>query len=335
MAKPDDLLYHYTSDAGLRGIIENDCIWATDIRFLNDWTEFTHIFNQESVAAFVESFIAGIPGDIDQDARRVTIDGVLAKKNYPQLVEIIESRPPYGKPKKAFVCSFTADAEAGGNPGDRLSQWRGYSHGSQGFSLGFDRTLLKRQTETQDNHVDATAQLVQCIYDDATKRSALVDMGRDAANAFIRLRSSGEAVPPWFVTQHPSPTEDYVKTSYYLLKSLTTVTPTYYKSAAQFKHQGFAEEHEWRIVYHSLHKSLMPRLKSRTGQFGLTPYIEFPLALHSAGTCSLKRLVVGPSTHVGPGDHQQNIKHSVELLLQKHGISGVEVAISLIPFRSA
>ena len=169
MLKPDDLLYHYTSEAGLRGIIENDHIWATDIRFLNDWTEFTHIFNEESLVAFVEAFIAALPADIDPDARRVTIDGVLSKRNYPRLLEIIESRPPDGMPKEAFVCSFTADAEAGGNPGDRLSQWRGYSHGSQGFSLGFDRTLLKQQTETQDNHDDATAVLVKCIYDDGAK----------------------------------------------------------------------------------------------------------------------------------------------------------------------
>ena len=334
MPKPDDLLYHYTSEAGLRGIIENDHIWATDIRFLNDWTEFTHIFNEESLVAFVEAFIAALPADIDPDARRVTIDGVLSKRNYPRLLEIIESRPPYGMPKEAFVCSFTADAEAGGNPGDRLSQWRGYSHGSQGFSLGFDRTLLKQQTETQDNHDDATAVLVKCIYDDGAKRAALADMGRAAASAFTALRSAGEAVPPSFRTQHPNPTEDYVKTSYYLLKSLTTATPIYYKSAAQFKHQGFAEEHEWRIVFHSFHKSLIPRLKSRTGQFGLTPYIEFPLALRKSATGSLKRIVVGPSTHVGHGAHQQDIKNSVELLLRKHGIDGVEVAISLVPYRS-
>jgi hypothetical protein len=160
-------------------------------------------------------------------------------------------------------------------------------------------------------------------------------MGRAAAGAFTALRSAGEAVPPSFRTEHPSPTEDYVKNSYYLLKSLTTVTPIYYKSAAQFKHQGFAEEHEWRIVFHSLHKSLIPRLKSRTGQFGLTPYIEYPIGLRKPATGSLKRIVVGPSTHVGPGTHQQDVKNSVELLLRKHGIDGVEVAISLVPYRSA
>ena len=37
-----------------------------------------------------------------------------------------------------FVSSFSRPQDNGFDPGDRLSQWRGYSHGSQGFSLGFD-----------------------------------------------------------------------------------------------------------------------------------------------------------------------------------------------------
>jgi hypothetical protein len=180
MPEAKELLYHYTSEAGLRGIIESDHIWATHIRFLNDWTEFTHVFNEESLAAFVETFISALPTDIDSDARRGKIDGVLSKRNYPRLLETIESSP-FGEPKEAFVCSFTADEESGGNPGDRLSQWRGYSHGSQGFSLGFDRALLKRQIETQNNYDGATAELAQCIYDQGAKHATLIDMGRAAA----------------------------------------------------------------------------------------------------------------------------------------------------------
>jgi hypothetical protein len=328
------LLYHYTSEAGLQGIVENDNIWATDIHFLNDWTEFGHVFNEKSLGSFVESFLAALPTDIDRDARQITLDGVLSKRNFPILLDIIEGGPPHGRPKEAFICSFTADAIAGGNPGDRLSQWRGYSRSSQGFSLGFDSAFLKRQIETQNNHDDATAELVECIYDDEEKLSLFVDMGRAAAAAFLALRCSGEAVPK-FNTHHPNPSDEYIKTTYYLEKSLTMITPLYYKAAAQVKHKGFAEEHEWRVVFHTFHKSLLPRLKHRKGQFGLTPFVELPLGLRKAETCSLRRIVVGPSSHVGPGSHQEDTKHSVELLLRKRGIDGVEVATSLIPYRSA
>ena len=322
-----ELLYHYTSEAGLRGIIENDNIWATDIHFLNDWTEFTHVFNEEAVGAFVESYLAALPTNLDSDARKVTIEGVLARRNFPKLLDIIESRPPMGKPKEAFVCSFTADAVAGGNPGDRLSQWRGYSQSSQGFSLGFDRTLLSRQIEKQDNHDDATAELVKCIYDDEEKLSLFGDMGRAAATEFLALRDRGEVVPDSFTTARQNP--EYRATCYYLLKALTKLTPKFYKTAAQVKHRGFIEEHEWRVVFYAFHKSLLPRLKFRGGQFGATPFVEIALGLRKAETCSLRRIVIGPSTH------QADNKHAVELLLGKHGINAVEVASSLIPYRSA
>ncbi len=34
--------YHYTTAAGLRGILESKSLWVTDHRFLNDTSEFTH-----------------------------------------------------------------------------------------------------------------------------------------------------------------------------------------------------------------------------------------------------------------------------------------------------
>jgi hypothetical protein len=34
--KADDRLFHYTSAAGLYGILESGCLWATHYRFLND-----------------------------------------------------------------------------------------------------------------------------------------------------------------------------------------------------------------------------------------------------------------------------------------------------------
>lgn len=73
-------------------------------------------------------------------------------------------------------------------------------------------------------------------------------------------------------------------------------------------------------------------VKFRKGQFGLTPYYEILLPDISP----LRRIVVGP------GAHKEDNKHSVERLLQMHGIQvrqpgttdGVVVDTSLIPYRS-
>src|ERR1700745_2358870 len=38
-------LYHYTTQAGLLGILTSKSIWASEIRFLNDATEFRTAFD--------------------------------------------------------------------------------------------------------------------------------------------------------------------------------------------------------------------------------------------------------------------------------------------------
>lgn len=37
--QPNSQLYHYTTQQGLLGILENKCIWATHYKFLNDYSE--------------------------------------------------------------------------------------------------------------------------------------------------------------------------------------------------------------------------------------------------------------------------------------------------------
>jgi len=66
--RPDGekLLYHYTDTVGFQGIVREQCLWATDYRFLNDRTEMQHgedavkevakeLSNDETLAARGES----------------------------------------------------------------------------------------------------------------------------------------------------------------------------------------------------------------------------------------------------------------------------------------
>ena len=43
--KYQDDIWHYTSSVGLKNIIENDCLWFSDRRFLNDKTECNYIYS--------------------------------------------------------------------------------------------------------------------------------------------------------------------------------------------------------------------------------------------------------------------------------------------------
>jgi hypothetical protein len=107
-----DLIYHYTDLTGLIGIIETRCIWATDVRFLNDFTESPHgwVRMKELV-------------QVDLASRPQTPSLVRFQQAWFDLV-------PKGR---VYIGCFCAKPNL-------LSQWRGY--GQQGYSMGFERAVL-------------------------------------------------------------------------------------------------------------------------------------------------------------------------------------------------
>ena len=334
-----DLLYHYTSEAGLTGIIENDNIRATHIRFLNDWMEFREAFTESYVRTLLDAFRAGLPSDLPLDARRV-IDGMISRRA-PEILEIAAGSE---SANETFVCSFTsALPQESADPGDRLSQWRGYSAGTQGFSLGFDRELLRERVEIRNPKAKAT--LAQCVYDDAEKTSFFEEIGRLAGGRFEELRRNNQPVPSSFVTLQPNATDEYKKTNYYFLDSLSRATARLFTTAARIKNPGFREEREWRVIFQATKDALAPIenargridvVKFREGQFGRTPYIEIPLGLADADKSPLRRIVVGP------GANKEDKKRYVEFLLLNRGIEafdaakgkGVRITASAIPYRT-
>jgi Protein of unknown function (DUF2971) len=128
------VLYHYTTQVGLLGILDSQCMWATKIQFMNDATEFRTAI--ETVATELRS---RAPDPFDTSAEHARVDALSDQ------VSAVESTD-------VFVLSLTEE-------GDQLSQWRAYSGRHSGFSIGFDvATLLKVASE----HGFC---LDRCIYD--------------------------------------------------------------------------------------------------------------------------------------------------------------------------
>ncbi len=118
-----DILYHYTSQEGLLGIIENGEIWATDILYLNDEREFKLAF--ELACNLLSSRISAA----SQKAQ--------ALQNIRSLVtQVAKDR------RNVYVSSFSAK-------GDLLSQWRGYCPQGMGYAIGFRRADLKTFAQEQ------------------------------------------------------------------------------------------------------------------------------------------------------------------------------------------
>lgn len=112
--KPIDNLFQYTRNSTLPSLLKSQQIWATEFRYLNDPTEFSH-----GMIQFIKEF-----------------EMFLTKKLKPgsmeELVDLINflKKEAANPSIKFFVSSFTEEK-------DRLSQWRGYGDFGLGLSIGF------------------------------------------------------------------------------------------------------------------------------------------------------------------------------------------------------
>ncbi len=116
--RPPSILYHYTSQEGLLGILDNRELWATKAHYLNDSKEFSYAID--------------------------LLNEVLSEEEYDQ-EETQALRDAIGSVEQINVCvsSFTKN-------GNLLSQWRGYGSEGAGYSLGINGKQLNRIAESQN-----------------------------------------------------------------------------------------------------------------------------------------------------------------------------------------
>lgn len=130
------VLYHYTTQPGLLGILASDALWATKIHYLNDSAEYRLAFK------IANDFLKRLLNDERDSKKRTKIETLL--KNLVAITQI-----------NVCVCSFSTNR-------DLLSQWRAYAQGVAGYSIGFHTSELQKQCDKQGFF------LAPCIYDLST-----------------------------------------------------------------------------------------------------------------------------------------------------------------------
>lgn len=165
-SKTEKTLFHYSSLAALKGIVDAGGLYASDIHYFNDAAELRH-------------FMHLLHGDI---ARRLEA-GTPDENILVQFRDWTSHRLTDGN--MVFVTSFTEN-------GNLLSQWRAYCPVGKGLSLGFSPGLIERSAARQ------SFQLGKCIYELA-EQQRLVGRVLDAIIAAARDR--GEQPPK---ERHPS-----------------------------------------------------------------------------------------------------------------------------------
>jgi hypothetical protein len=148
--RPRETLYHYTTLKGLLGIVSSRCLWASDIRYMNDSAEMKHAADL-----------------IKKDIARRIAEGHPNPKLLNQFQYWVGHRIDHGH--MLFSASFRSN-------GNLLSQWRGYSTHGKGVSIGFDPGLLLECARGQ------SLQVARCIYD-PPEQERLVGQVVDAVEA--------------------------------------------------------------------------------------------------------------------------------------------------------
>ena len=243
--KPPRFLYHYTNQDGLIGVIKNSTLWATKIHYINNSTEFSLALELARDTLTEGWTIIEVFGDGDSLPPRQR----LAKQLLDSLDRIAKIN--------IFVACFCEHP-------DLLSQWRGYSHGSYGYSIGFSGDALASRT-TSGNFPFF---LGKCIYDSKMQRAII----RESVERCLSHAAVAADVD-----------QDVIKA---FLQAMI-------QCGALFKDSAFEHEQEWRLVSSPIRS---PQISFRPGKSMITPY--FPICIGAGQDSSIEHLIVGPCPHM-------------------------------------
>jgi len=190
---------------------------------------------------------------------------------------------------------------------DLLSQWRGYSGTRGGVSIGFCSDKIVELAKREHGR------LAPCIYDHNVQ-AELIDELIDAVLNTQNEQEENVPIEPLRLSENFN-------------RQLISI-------GAFFKHEGFHEELEWRLVT-GIKLYRERRFKFRTGNSMVIPYYEALLA-PEGWTDEIASVTVGPCPY--PEVSRQAV---IGLLLQndiyadpRFGERQMEIKSSRIPYRS-
>ena len=236
---PPQRLYHYTTAAGLLGILESGKVWLTDVKDANDSSELIH-----GVGLAADELVSA------------------TKNSSPEVqkfAELAQQLAPMVRENQHFhVCCLSPD-------GDDLDQWRRYGE-AKGFVVGFDGPLLVSQFLAQT--LDRGGTLAFDIdYDDELLRNrahGLIDL------VLPHIHWARKYTDPWakFGAAIGASMQEL---SVILFGGLMTIAYTH-------KHHGFKGERETRLLELTGSRGPGDRMRSRLRGLKFLPYTEYEWA---------------------------------------------------------
>jgi hypothetical protein len=321
-------LFHYTGIAGLTGIIKTQTLWATHYAYLNDAEEVKHFFTSRLpdilravVTSALDEFVKQAPENnaliAQNGGRQKAIDETttgLITGMFNSLLVSCDGEPPFAEP---YITSFCTTTDPRVAAHGLLSQWRGYGQDG-GYAIVFDRTPLLELLKEEGKKWNMHGLEGDVVYSSDSNQKILEELGHDENE----IKS---CYVNFFKTRDQN--------------ALENIYPALVNCSCRYKHWGFKEEKEVRIVALPANKKILELAKSqgetvnekprshfmRSGT--PVPYINlFEGITHPPEKClPIKRIIVGPHPN------KKERKRAVEILRDQHGIKA-EVYVSDIPY---
>jgi len=257
LQSPPPIIYHYTNDVGLRGILETGRLWLTDIFNLNDPSEVNYGFRH--AINVLGGLVADGPPESKAFARQIT--GFAEQKG-------IQGSAHF------FVCSFSSC-------GDDLGQWRAYADNGRGYALGFDGMALENAfttggTRTPDPEPYAAA------FPMSYKEAEIASTHRQIIERMLGLISLARG-------RHL----DASTINSYMGDLSVRLMVRMIHAALFFKHAAYENEKEYRFLH--MYSAAAPPLEMKLifRPYSLIRYEEFDW--RSVAPSALRQIVVGPA----------------------------------------
>jgi len=226
-------LYHYTTWEGLQGIIENQTLWATNYKFLNDYSEI--IFFKDKLISLIYPYV--LDGFKELIKHRPDVKQKINRKGGLQKVVQHDAKGLVDAQYEAlgdeiYILSFCGQAERTSIANNGLlSQWRGYGTGG-GAALVFDTKKLEEILAIEAKRFEYSAVIIaDIIYSDDEQKlqkelSDDLAILADIAKLFFNHKNLSKKIMA-----------EAEKGFYPFVKCIS-----------RYKHYGFSEENEVRVV---------------------------------------------------------------------------------------
>jgi hypothetical protein len=229
-------LYHYTNEQGLYGILDHKCLWATHYKFLKDYSEIVLFgdklieFLYPSTLDYYKELISEYPNAQDVILAQEGGLEAIVKQDIEMFVDF--SYKSLGQ--EIYITSFCGEHQENIfiNENGLLSQWRAYG-GDGGFAIVFKTHDLEEMlTAEYDSFLYETLLLADVVYSDDEEKY------KQELSEFLHEISA----------YNKKIFETILKGKQEAPDSALKACAAFISCITRYKHQGFKEEKEIRIV---------------------------------------------------------------------------------------